>query len=346
MNIMRSLSLACAIPALAATAMTAQPTSAQAAADFYTGKNLTLVVGFSVGGGGDTFARFFARHLSKHMPGAPNVIVQNMPGAGGIKALNFIYNTEPQDGSRIILTSPSHTLGQFLGEKAVKYDLTRMKWLGTLTQDTSSCAASGKSGFTSIAQAKDRELIVGATGPSSSTSQHPLLLANLLGYKIKLVYGYQGTSRVRLAMETGEVQAVCAFWASQATGPQKQDVATGKLVPIVQMGNTPHPAFGKAPVAYDLARNDEERRIMRAVFRASDLSRPTGAPPGTPADRLALLREGFWKAATSAEIKTDAAKSGLLIDPLNWQETEKALAEILGTPKPLVERAKQVIKAK
>jgi hypothetical protein len=147
-------------------------------------------------------------------------------------------------------------------------------------------------------------------------------------------------------METGEVQAVCALWASQALGPQKQDVVSGKLVPIVQMGSAPHPAFGKAPLAYDLARNDDERRIMRAIFRASDLSRPFGTSPGVPADRLAGMREGFWKAVTSDDIKADAKKTKLIIDPLTWQETEAALNEILATPKPLIERAKAVLKSK
>lgn len=319
---------------------------ADAAADFYAGKTITLVIGFSPGGGADTFARFFVPHFSRHMPGNPTVIVQNMPGAGGIKALNHVYNTGAQDGTRVMLTSPSHTIAFLLGRKNVRYDINKIRWIGTLTQDTSSCVASGQSGIRSIRDTKGKELIIGSTGKSSSTTQHALLLKNMFGYKLKIVTGYRGTARVRLAMKTGEVQAVCAFWASNALGPQRQEMASGELVPIVQMGSKPHPAFGSAPVAYDLARNDDERRIMRVVFGTTELSRPFAAPPGTPNMQLAGLRKGFWGAVNDPQLKKDAARAKLIVDPLNWQDTEKALQEILSTPKPLIARAKKIIAAK
>jgi len=320
--------------------------AADAAADFYKGKVITVVVGFSPGGGADTFARFFAPHFSKHMPGNPSVIIQNMPGAGGIKALNHVYNTGAQDGTRVMLTSPSHTIAYLLGRKNVRYDMNKIKWIGTLTQDTSSCVASGASGINSIEDTKTRELIIGSTGKSSSTTQHALLLKNMLGYKLKIVTGYRGTARVRLAMKTGEVQAVCAFWASAALGPQHQEVASGELVPIVQMGRKPHPALGKAPVAYDLAPDEDSRKIMGVVFGTTELSRPFAAPPGTPAVHLAALRKGFWGAVNSPQLKEDAGRAHLIVDPLDWRDTEAALKEILSTPKHLIARAKKIIAAK
>lgn len=330
------------IGAIAAVA----PACADDVADFYGKKNLTIVVGFSPGGGADTFARFFARHYGKHLPGNPSIIVQNMPGAGGIKALNHLYNVGAQDGSRTMLTSPSHTLAYLLGRKNVRYDIHKLQWIGTLTQDTTSCAASGSSGIRSITDTKTKPLIVGATGLNSSTAQHALLLANMLGYKLKIVTGYRGTAKVRLAMQTGEVQAVCAFWASQALGAQRRDVEEGRLVPIVQMGSKPHPAFGSAPVAYSLARNDDERRIMRVVFGTTELSRPYATAPGAPAERVAALRKGFWETVNTPELKADAKRMKLIVDPLTWQDTEKAFDEILSTPKRLIKRAKQVISSK
>ena len=336
-------SVAFTVAALSTAFALAQPASAGAVADFYAKQNLTIVVGFSPGGGGDTFARFFARHLGKHIEGKPNIVVQNMPGAGGIKALNHFYNVGAQDGSRTILTSPSHTLGQLLSKPNIRYDINKLKWIGTLTQDTPSCAASGRSGFTSIEQAKNRELIVGGTGPSSSTTQHALLLANMLGYKIKIVTGYRGTAKVWLAMKKDEVQAVCTFWASSATGNQAGDVASGEMVPIVQMGRKPHPAFGKAPLAYDLARNDDERAIMRAIFGVSELSRPYAAAPGIPQDRLAALRKGFWAAVNSPELQADARRLKLTVDPLNAEDTIAGFTQILNTPKYLIARAKKLI---
>jgi tripartite-type tricarboxylate transporter receptor subunit TctC len=324
----------------------APPAAADAGADFYRGKTITLVVGFSPGGGADTFARFFQKHFAKHMPGDPSVIVQNMPGAGGIKALNHVYNTGAQDGTRVMLTSPSHTIAFLLGRKNVRYDMNKIKWIGTLTQDTSSCVASGSSGIRSITDTKNKELIIGATGKSSSTTQHALLLKNMLGYKLRIVQGYRGTSRVRLAMKKGEVQAVCAFWASAALGPQRREVESGELVPIVQMGSKPHPALRGAPVAYSLARNDDERKIMRVVFGTTELSRPFAAPPGTPAVHLAALRKGFWGAVNSPELRKDAGRAHLIVDPLNWRDTEVRLKEILSTPKRLIERTKKIIGSK
>lgn len=330
----------------AALLVAAPQAGADPAEDFYRGKTITLVIGFSPGGGADTFARFFQPHFSKHMPGNPSVIVQNMPGAGGIKALNHVFNTGAQDGTRVMLTSPSHTIAFLLGRKNVRYDMNKIRWIGTLTQDTSSCAASGSSGIKSIEETRTKRLIFGSTGKSSSTTQHALLLKNMLGYNIKIVEGYRGTARVRLAMKTGEVQAVCSFWASAALGPQRQEVASGELVPIVQMGRKPHPAFGKAPVAYDLARNDDERRIMRVVYGTTELSRPFAAPPGTPNMQLAGLRKGFWGAVNSPKLKKDASRAHLIVDPLNWKDTEAALREILDTPKSLIERTKKIIGAK
>jgi tripartite-type tricarboxylate transporter receptor subunit TctC len=326
------------------TAFALAPTAnAETPAEFYARQNLTLVVGFSPGGGADTFARFFARHLGKHIEGKPSVVVQNMPGAGGIKALNHLYNVGAQNGSRIMMTSPSHTLGQFLGKKNIRYDIKKLKWIGTLTQDVPSCAANAQSGFTSIEQAKDKQLIIGGTGPSSSTTQHALLLANMFGYKIKVVTGYRGTAKVWLAMKKNEVQAVCTFWASSAMGNQAQGVASGAMVPIVQMGRKPHPAFGKAPVAYDLARNDEEREIMGAIFSVSELSRPYAAPPGTPENNLAALRKGFWAAVHTPALRADAKRLHLTVDPLTAEETIKAFAKIFATPKHLVDKAKKLI---
>jgi tripartite-type tricarboxylate transporter receptor subunit TctC len=326
---------------LAAATLIATPASAEAVSDFYKDKTVSLVIGFGAGGGADDFAHYLARHLAKFIPGRPAVIVQNMPGAGGLTALGSLYNSGPFDGTRIMLTSPSHTIAQITGSKSVRYDMLKMNVIGTLTQDTQACAASGRSGFTSITEASTRELIVGATGASSTAAQHARLLANLLGYKLRIITGYQGTAQMRLAMETGETSAACALWASQALGAQKQDYASGKLVPIVQMGSKPHPVFGKAPVAYDLAKDEEQRRVMRIVFGTTELSRPLIAPQNVPAERVDALRTAFWSAVQSPEAKADAERLKLIIDPLDWKQTTDQLRELLSMPEAIVERAKK-----
>lgn len=335
--------------ALAAAKMfTAAPfvaTSANADAvrDFYKDKTVSVIIGFAAGGGADEFAQYFVRHLAKFIPGQPTVIVQHMPGAGGLTALGSLYNAGPFDGTRIMLTSPSHTLAQITNSKSVRYDLLKMNVLGTLTQDTQACAASGRSGVRSITEAISKELIVGATGANSSAAQHARLLANLLGFKLRIITGYQGTAQMRLAMETGEVSAACALWASQALGPQKLDYESGKLVPIVQMGSKPHPVFGKAPVAYDLAKDDEQRRVMRIVFGTTELSRPVVAPPNVPPERVAAMRDAFWKALRSPEAIADAKRTKLIIDPLDWKKTTDELHEIMTMPTSIVDRARTVM---
>ena len=326
---------------LAAATSIAPPASADAVRDFYKDKTVSIIIGFGAGGGADEFAHYLARHLAKFIPGQPTVIVQNMPGAGGLTALGSLYNAGPFDGTRIMLTSPSHTLAQITGSKSVRYDLLKMNVIGTLTQDTQACAASGRSGFKSITEASGKELIVGATGASSTAAQHARLLANLLGYKLRIITGYQGTAQMRLAMETGETSAACALWASQALGPQRQDYESGKLVPIVQMGSKPHPVFGKAPVAYDLAKDDDQRRVMRIVFGTTELSRPFIAPPNVPAERVAALRSAFWSALHSPEAKADAERLKLIIDPLDWKQTTDELREILSMPTAIVDRARK-----
>lgn len=332
-----------AVTIFAAAASVAPPARSDAVRDFYKDKTVSIVIGFGAGGGADEFAHYLARHLVRFIPGRPTAIVQNMPGAGGLTALGSLYNAGPFDGTRMMLTSPSHTIAQITGSTSVRYDILKMNVIGTLTQDTQACAASGRSGVRSITETASKELVVGATGASSSAAQHARLLANLLGYKLRIITGYQGTAQMRLAMETGEVSAACALWASQALGPQKQDYESGKLVPIVQMGSKPQPVFGKAPVAYDLAKNEEQRRIMRIVFGTTELSRPFIAPPNVPAERVAALRDAFWRALNSPDAKADAERLKLIIDPLDWKKTTDELREILSMPEAIVERTRKII---
>lgn len=328
--------------ALLATAVT-QPANAESVSDFYSRTPLTIVVGYGAGGGADMIARLLARHIGKHIPGMPSVIVQNMPGSGGITALNHVYNVGAQDGSRAILIAGTHSLSQLLDRKNARYDLNKMHWLGTMTQDVASCVVAGRTGIKSITEAKNRQITFGSTGANSSSNQHPLLIRDLLGYKIKIVTGYKGTANVRLAMQTGEADAVCAIWASLVQGPLAQEVKSGELVPIVQFGTKPHPALGNAPVIYDLARNEDERLIMRTVFKPIELTRPFSTAPGVPADRVGALRKGFWEAVNSPELQADAKRIGLAVDPLDWKRTREHFAEVLATPEATIARVKKTI---
>lgn len=333
--------------AVIAFAGTFAATHAANAADpvekFYKGKTISIVVGFSPGGGADLWGRFVARHLGKFIPGHPNVIVQNMTGASGFKAINYVYNVGPKNGTMIIAPSIAAPTAKALGMPGVQWDELKFQWLGNMVKDTSSCVASGRSGIKSITEAKHRVIIFGSDGASNSTTTTPKLLAALLGYKVKIITGYAGTSRVRLAMQKGEVDAVCAFWASSAMGPQKDDMAAGRLVPIVQMSEKKAPVFASAPTAYSLTTNKADLQAMHFVFGPSEISRPFGVAPGVPADRVAALRKAFWEAANSPELKADAAKMGLVVAPVDWKQTTEDLRQLVDVPQSVVDRVKKIL---
>jgi tripartite-type tricarboxylate transporter receptor subunit TctC len=336
-------SWAAAAVAFAGMTIVAHPAGADPVADFYKGKTVSVVVGFAAGGGADLWGRFFAKHIGNFIPGKPNVIVQNLTGASGFAAVNSVYNVGPHDGTRILMPTVSAPTAKALGYPNVRWDTLKFQWLGNLVKDAPACVASGRSGIKSITEAKTRQIIFGSDGASNSTSGHPRTLAALLGYKIKIIVGYSGTSRVRLAMDKGEVDAVCSFWASSALGPQRADMDSGKLVPIVQMGEAKYPIFGNAPTAYSLARNQEDLQVMHFVFGPSEISRPAGVSPKVPHDRVEALRKAFWDAANSDEMKADAKKLHLVIGPVGWKETTEAFRKLLDVPPSVVERARTIL---
>lgn len=336
-DIVRTAGIAAA--ALAGAGLAASP----AAAQFYKDKTVTVVVGYTAGGGADVFGRLLARHLGDHLPGKPNVIVQNMPGAGGFKAVNNVYNTDPQDGTRIVLTSSSHPTAPKMGNKGARWDFFKFRWLGNMTRDIAGCVASGRSGIKSIEDAKKREIIFGASGKNAPSAQQPRAMGAVLGYKTRVIAGYKGTAGARLAMEKGEIDATCAFWASLLLGPQKGDLASGKLVPIVQLSFKGHPVFGSAPKVYDLVGSEEDRKVLHFIYGATEISRPFAAPPRTPEARVAELRAGFWAAVNSPALKADAERQKLILEPMDWKETETAFREFLDVPQKIVDRARQVL---
>lgn len=319
------------------------PAHAQDAASFYKGKTINIVVGFAPGGGSDLWARFMARHYGKYLPGEPSVIVQNMPGAGGFAAANHVYNAAPKDGTNILLPSTSAYTPPMMGVANARWDTLKFQWIGNMTQDTSSCVASAASGVKSIADAKDREIVFGSDGVDESASHHPRIMAKMFGFKIKVISGYKGTGPAMLAVDRGEIDARCSMWASLALTSRRADIESGKIVPIMQVGSKPHPIFGKAPMMRDFARNDEERQIIDFLFGTIDISRPLAVAPEVPADRVAYLREGFWKAINSAELKAEAAKAKFEITPMTGEETHDAMKKALTVSKQIAEKAKLMI---
>jgi tripartite-type tricarboxylate transporter receptor subunit TctC len=284
-----------------------------------------------------------ARHIGRYIPGEPNVIVNNMPGAGGFRAVNYVYTVAPKDGTVMILPTTSAISAPKMGIPNVRWDTFKFQWIGNLTRDVSGCVASGKSGIKTIREAKSRQIIFGADGQDDPASHQPRLLQKLLGYKTKIIMGYKGTGPAYMALEIGEIDARCSVWASQAMGSKKADFESGKLVPIMQTGSKKAAIFGDAPMIYELARNDDDLKLMRFLFGGMEISRPFAVPPGVPAERVAALREAFWKAAHSDHLLAEAKRLKLIIDPMTGKETEAALRASLDVSADVVERAKPLI---
>lgn len=331
------------LAALAGIAPIVAPAHAQSPAEFYKGRTVAIFVGFAPGGGSDLWARFMARHLGKYIPGEPGVVVQNMPGAGGFAAVNHVYNVAAKDGTQIILPSTSAFTAPQLKQPGVRWDTLKLQWLGNMTQDTSSCSASDKSGVKSIADARTREIIFGSDGNDDSASHHPRFMARMFGFKVKVIAGYKGTGPALLAVERGEIDARCSVWASLALTSHKEAIETGKLVPIMQVGSKPHPIFGKAPLMMDFARTEEERQIIAFLFGTIDISRPFAVAPEVAADRVAVLREAFWKAANSAELKADAAKARYEITPMTGEETAAAMRKALTVSEEIAAKGRALL---
>ncbi|MDP2358038.1 MAG: hypothetical protein Q8M31_18510 [Beijerinckiaceae bacterium] len=317
--------------------------SANPVEEFYRNKNINLMVGFAPGGGADLWGRFLARHLGSFIPGKPNVVVQNMPGASGFRAVGYTFNIAPMDGTNLVLPVPTALTAPSLGVANVTWDVFKFQWIGNLNRDSVGCVAMGKSGIKSIADAKDRQIIFGADGMDDPAAQQPRALANLLGFNIKVIAGFKGTGHALLSLESGEIDARCAFFASQALSERRADLDAGKLVPIMQVGSRKHAIFGNAPMVYDFARTEDERKIMQFIFGSTEITRPVAVGPGVPKDRVDVLREAFWTAANSKQLRDDAARLNLVVDPMDWKETEAAIRASIDFDPSIIDRAKKMI---
>ncbi|MDB5650035.1 MAG: efflux transporter protein [Hyphomicrobiales bacterium] len=317
------------------TALAASTALGQAAGS---GKNLTIVVGFGPGGGYDVWARLVGRHIGQFLPGSPNVIVQNMPGAGGYVAASWLYNIAPKDGSVIGLISRDVAVGPIIGAPGARFDATKMNWLGTPATDTNVCIANNNAAVQSVDDLMTKQLIVGDVGPGSGTRTYPNALNELLGTKFKLVSGFPSSADVFLAMERGEVDGICESLDS-VTGKRPDWIKSGKVRILFQGGSEPNPHV-KAPFVVDLAKTDDQKAAIRFLYAGQGIGRPFVAPPSLPADKLSALRDAFAKTMADPAFIEDAAKSKLEIEPKDGPHLEGLVRQIYASPQALVDKMK------
>jgi tripartite-type tricarboxylate transporter receptor subunit TctC len=318
---------------------TAVMSATSQAQESFRGKQVTIVVGFTAGGGYDLTARLYARHYGRHLPGNPTVIVSNMPGAGSAVAAASLANSSSQDGTRLGFIAGGAVIDPLLTGKA-RYDARTFHWIGGRANEPSICGIWHEAGVRTMQDAMTKEAVIGASGPGSRTLSYPKILNELTGTRFKVVTGYPGGNQINLAMERGEVQARNNTWSSwKATRPQW---IRDKLIYVVAQAG-PRASDLDAPSVEELARTPDDRLIIELIVSGTQLGRPFATTPDIPADRLAALRDAFRATMKDPEFLKDAAQMNFEVDPVYGEPMQKIVEKILSTPKPLAERAKEFL---
>jgi tripartite-type tricarboxylate transporter receptor subunit TctC len=313
--------------------------AAQTPERFYAGKSIDLVIGYPPAGSNDVYSRALARHLGKHIPGKPNVVPKNMPGAGSFLALANLYNVAAKDGTVIGLGAPTAALDEKLGSPGVRFKTADFNYIGRLDSLINIVFMWHTSPVKTVADAQRIESTLSGTGAGSTVSIYPTVMNNVLGTKFKLIMGYKGSAEAQLAVERGEVEGHSTSWTAVKVG--HPDWRPSKKISIlVQFSLNKHPELPEIPTVVELARNDEERAILRAVMNASEVGTAYFAPPGTPPDRVATLRRAFDATMKDPEFLADAQRTKITVNPLAGEELQKLVAEVSSLSPALLEKVR------
>jgi tripartite-type tricarboxylate transporter receptor subunit TctC len=323
---------------LAALAWCGSAQAQESVADFYKGKQVRIIVGSATGGGYDLYARHLARYLGKHIPGNPTVIVQNMPGAGGLAATNHLYARAPRDGLAIGIVQGTLTYAQVAKSPQAMFDMQQFGWLGSANMTSNICAFSPRAGIKTERDLLTKEVVIGASG--GSTDFVPNLLNALVGTKFKLVKGYKSTSEVLPAIERGEVDGLCGWGWDGAQVNGRDYFARGVISVGLESGNERHPELKArgVPFMMDMVTDEENKRILRFLFSYLVYVRPFIAPPELPADRLEALQKAFAAALRDPELLAEAEKAGVEIRYISPDQVKAALADALEAPEAVKQR--------
>jgi len=319
---------------------------AQDAGNFFAGKQIRIIVGTGAGGGYDTYARLVARHLGQFIPGNPSFAVENMPGASGIKAVNFLYSTAPKDGTVLATFNNAIPLYQATGQQGIAFKSEELSWIGSLTQTATVIAVMQSAGVKTMEDVKKKQVILGATGGAGSKVTYPMMINNVLGTKFKIVAGYASSKPVMLAMERDEVQGDGGNpWSSWHLA--KPDwIKEGKLVPLVQIGLKKEKDISNVPLITELAANDEQRAMFAFISQPVAIQQPFAGPPGMPADRLAMFRQAFERMTKDAAFRAEVEKSKLDLDPLPGAEVERIARAVVNTPANIIQKVQAAMTPK
>lgn len=333
---------AAAVAILAGAAL-APAASADPVAEFYKGKNVSMVISSSAGGGYDALSRTIARHMARHIPGQPNIVPRNMPGAGGIVANKFLSSTAPRDGSVMGGLQNNAPLEPLFGTKEADYDPTKMNWLGTPSVETGLLFVWHTSPFKTFEDVKHREMTAGASGVNSGPAFYSRIMNELLGTKIKVIAGYPGQNEAYIAVERGEIDTYGLTMWSSLTSVKKSWLTDNKVRILLQYGPEKEPALGNTPYGDDLITNEEDKLLFRAAYGPLTLGRPFVLPPDVPADRVAAMRKAFMDMMSDPEFRNEASKQGLQIDsPRSGQQVQEEIVRLYATPPHILQRLRRI----
>lgn len=316
---------------------------ADAVADFYNGKTIAIVVGHQAGTGFDVYTRVFIRHFGRHIPGNPRVIVQNMPGASGIKSANWLYGVAPKDGTAIGTFSQNVPLEPLFGNKKAKFDPAKFNWVGHMDRSVAVCGVHKSAGIKNFEEAQKKQVLIGASGATGPLVKSANAVKGLLGANFKVISGYRGSRSIKGAILKGEVQGICglpwstikSFWASE--------LKSGDFSAIIQLSGGKVDELKGIPHAKAMMKTDEQRKLYNLIFGVQEIGRMYVMPPGVPADRLAAIRKGFMNTMKDKAFLADAKKTRISINPSSGDAVAKKWAEYMKTPQALVDKAKAIV---
>jgi tripartite-type tricarboxylate transporter receptor subunit TctC len=317
-------------------ALAAAPAHAQSP---YEGKTITIITSTGVGGVYDLTARVIARHMGRHIPGTPTLIVQNMPGGGNVLATNYMYNIAPKDGLTIASIHNAMPLHQVLDGRGVRFDAGKFSWLGSTGSENEVILAWHTAGIKTIQEAREKEIALGATGSGSGLSIIPTAMNNVLGTRFKLVIGYKTSEDINLALQRGEVQAR-AFGINSIESQHPDWLRDGKVAFLAQAGVRRDKDLPDVPLLTELAATPQQRQILKLISAPAGLGHPYLAPPGTPPERLAVLRQAFAATLKDKAFLAEVAKLLIAIDPMSPDEVAAIVSETINAAPDVVAQAK------
>ena len=325
--------------AVLAALMSATAASAQTPEAFYKGKSIDLIIGYPPAGSNDVYARALARHIGKHIPGKPNVIPRNMPGAGSLLAVNQVFNISPKEGSVIGIGAPTIAIDEKLGTQGVRFKTAELNWVGRIDSLINMVFMWKTSKVQSVEDALKTEALLSGTGAGSTVSIYPTAMNNVIGTKFKLVMGYKGSSEAQLAVERGEVEGHSTSWTALKVG-HPDWIKNKDVKVIVQFSTKKHPDLQDVPTVVELGKTDEQRAILSAIVNAAEVGTSFFTTPNTPADRVEALRRAFDATMKDPEFLAEAGKLQLSVGAIPGEELQTLVGSVSNLSPDLLEKVR------